>query len=288
LSITKNILVTGANGQLGMEFRQLKNDYKAFNFLFVSKEELPIDNMIAVDNYFCENNIAYCINCAAYTAVDKAEVEKDIAITINGTAVGNLSAICKKYNAKFIHFSTDYVFDGNATNPYSEISVTCPINFYGETKLLGEQLAFENNDDTIVIRTSWVYSSFSKNFVKTMIRLMAEKQSIAVVADQIGCPTYAADIADAVIKIIVSNKNIKGIYNYCNEATISWYDFAIEINRLIKSSCIVNAIPTSAYPLPANRPQYGVLDTSKIKSAVGIDIPFWKDSLQKCIAKINS
>lgn len=280
----KNILVTGANGQLGMEFREFEKSYLGFNFLFVCKEELSITATDLLDKYFSEKNIYCCINCAAYTAVDKSETDKAAALLVNTEAPAALASICKKYGSIFFHFSTDYVFDGEASKPYLEISETNPVNFYGETKLLGEQNILQNNPDAFIIRTSWVFSSHGKNFVKTMLRLMCEKESIGVVNDQFGCPTYAADLAMTVMQVI--NKKDKmsgGIYNYCNEGIISWYDFAIEIKKLIHSKCIVNPINTSAYPTPAKRPHYSALNTDKIRNTFQIQIPHWQQSLSKCI-----
>ena len=288
MSNKKNILVTGANGQLGMELRTLADQYPAYHFLFVSREELPINDAAAVEKYFSGNNIDHCINCAAYTAVDKAETEKAIAFDINGTAVGTLALLCKKYSAQFIHFSTDYVFNGQASEPYTESNATDPVNAYGASKLLGEMEAIQNNSDSIIIRTSWVYSSFGKNFVKTMLRLMSEKEQLSVVSDQVGCPTYANDLATAVMQIIEQDSNnAGGIYSYSNTGIISWYEFALAIKEIAGSSCVVNAVPSSEYPTPAKRPQYSVLDTSKLRETFNIEIPFWKDSLQKCIALLT-
>ncbi|MEO6538175.1 MAG: dTDP-4-dehydrorhamnose reductase [Ferruginibacter sp.] len=279
----KNILVTGANGQLGMEFRQLESLFTDYRFLFVSKDELSITDKAAFEKYFTDHNIDYCINCAAYTAVDKAETEKEVAVEINVTAVGHLAAICKKNNSTLIHFSTDYVFDGTTKIPYSENSLTNPVNFYGQTKLDGEGLALNNNENTLIIRTSWVYSSHGKNFVTTMLRLMCEKESVGVVDDQFGCPTYAAQLAVAVMTIINSSKTATGTYHYCNEGIISWYDFACEIKKLINSKCVVNAISTSSYPTPAKRPHFSALDTQKIQADYQLQIPAWKLGLADCI-----
>ena len=279
----KNILVTGANGQLGSEFREIAFGYPAYNFVFAGRDELPIDNPDALKLFFADNDIDHCINCAAYTAVDKAETEKEPAIAINATAVGSLAACCKAQGASFIHFSTDYVFNGEANTPYPPSADTDPVNFYGQTKLQGEILAQENNEQAVVIRTSWVYSSFGKNFVKTMLRLMAEKDSINVVADQVGCPTYAADLAKAVMAIISSNDIKAGTYHYSNEGIISWYDFAVAIKEISGSSCMVNPIPTKDYPTPAKRPAYSALDTNKIQTTYAISIPHWRESLERCI-----
>jgi dTDP-4-dehydrorhamnose reductase len=292
MSSTQTILVTGANGQVGSEFRVLSKSYPQYNFLFITKDELPIDNVDAVKKYFDNNSIRYCINCAAYTAVDKAETEIEKAFLINADAVGNLAAVCKLHNVQFIHISTDYVFDGTATTPYLESNPVKPLGVYGASKLKGEQLALEKNPDTIIIRTSWVYSSFGNNFVKTMLRLMKERESISVVNDQQGCPTYAADLANAIMQIINKHRTSHivhqtSIYNYSNSGVINWYQFAVAIKELTNSKCIVNSIPSSQYPTPAKRPQYSVLDTIKIRETFAITIPIWKDSLIKCLALLK-
>ncbi len=276
---TKNILVTGANGQLGMEFRDLEKHFPDFHFLFVSKEELSIENFDEVKKYFAANNIGYCINCAAYTAVDKAESEKEIALAINATAVGYLATVCAVNNSWFIHFSTDYVFNGRGLKPYKESDATDPVNFYGLTKLQGEQLALKNNPAALIIRTSWVYSRYRKNFVKTMLRLFAEKEQISVVADQVGCPTYAADLAAAVMEIISKGALHPGIYHFANQGITSWHEFATAIKELTGSSCIVNAISSSEYPTPAARPSYSAFDTARIQSIYGLHIRPWRESL---------
>ena len=282
----KTILVTGANGQLGSEMQVITIAYPNYNFLFVTKEKLAIDDEEAVKQYFLNHKIDYCVNCAAYTAVDKAETEVENALLINGTAVGNLAAICKLNNTQFIHVSTDYVFDGTATVPYKEDNAVSPVNSYGATKLKGEELALQNDPESIIIRTSWVYSSFGNNFVKTMLRLMKDKEQISVVSDQVGCPTYAADLASVIMQIIVSENSAAhaGIYNYSNAGVINWHQFAVAIKELSGSKCLVNPIPSSQYPTPAKRPSYSVLDTTKIQENFNILIPEWKDSLQKCLA----
>lgn len=287
-SSQKNILVTGANGQLGQEFQQLEKNFPSLNFLFVSKNELSIADENAVNAFFKNNQIDICINCAAYTAVDKAETDKETAIAVNAIAVGYLAKACKNHNAKFIHISTDYVFDGKGGKPFTENDQTNPVNFYGQTKLSGELNAIKENEETIIIRTAWVYSSFGNNFVKTMIRLMNERESIGVVNDQYGCPTFAADLAQAIMQIIVGNNFIAGIYHYSNKGKISWYDFAKEISQQINSHCVVNEITTSQFPTPAARPSYSVLDTSKIAETFNITITEWKESLQKCLALLKS
>ncbi|MGG9970265.1 dTDP-4-dehydrorhamnose reductase [Ferruginibacter sp. SUN002] len=280
------ILVTGAGGQLGQEMKAIAAAYPQYDFLFVTKNELAIDDFNEVKNYFSQHKIDWCVNCAAYTAVDKAESEIDKAYLINADAVANLAVVCKEYGTKFIHISTDYVFNGTNTTPIKEDQLTDPIGVYGASKLKGEQLALKNNPDSIIIRTSWVYSSFGNNFVKTMLRLMKERESINVVNDQQGCPTYAADLASAIMQIINSNFQLptSNIYNYSNSGIINWYEFATAIKELTGSNCIVNPIPTSQYPTPAKRPQYSVLDTSAIQQTFNISIPFWKDSLKKCLS----
>jgi dTDP-4-dehydrorhamnose reductase len=284
----KTILVTGANGQLGREMQVIAAGFPAYNFLFVTKEILPIDDHAAVRHYFEAHAMDICINCAAYTAVDKAETEKEKAFAINGDAVGNLAALCKEKNIRFIHISTDYVFDGAATAPYKEDHPVHPVGVYGASKLKGEELAMQNNPASIIIRTSWVYSSFGNNFVKTMLRLMKERESINVVDDQQGCPTYAADLAAAIMQIISIGTPAAGIYNFSNSGVISWYQFAAAIKELTNSSCAVHPIPSSQYPTPAKRPAYSVMDTGKIQSTFNVEIPAWKASLKKCLALLTA
>ena len=287
------ILVTGANGQLGNELKSIAVAYPGYHFIFTSREELSIEDMGAVKNYFNKHRIDHCINAAAYTAVDKAEGEKEKAFLINATAAGYLAAICKAHNTQFIHISTDYVFGGTASEPYTEAASTHPINVYGASKLKGEELVLHDDPSAVIIRTSWVYSSFGNNFVKTMLRLMKEKESINVVNDQFGCPTYAADLA-LLIMTIIERLSLAGgqwpvagghnsIFNYCNSGIISWYEFAVAIKELTGSKCIVNPIPTAQYPTIAKRPVYSVLDTKKIQENFNVTIPDWKDSLKKCL-----
>lgn len=285
------ILVTGANGQLANEIKILSTNFPSYHFLFVDKEALSIENTEAVKSFFEKNKIDYCVNTAAYTAVDKAESEKEKAFLINADAVGELAKICKEYHTKLIHISTDYVYDGSVHNPLKEVNAVGPINTYGESKLKGEELAFNNNPSTLIIRTSWVYSSFGNNFVKTMLRLFKEKSEINVINDQFGSPTYAADLAEVIMKFverIEEGESFSGIVNYCNSGVTTWYEFAKEIKSLLNSSCKINPIPTSSYPTPAKRPLYSVLDTSKIKALLQMEIPDWKESLKKCIAIIKT
>lgn len=289
----KTILVTGASGQLGNEMQVISSSHTEYDFLFATREELDIEDEAQVKKYFETHTIDYCVNCAAYTAVDQAEKEKDKAFRINGTAVGSLAQVCKKYNTQFIHISTDYVFDGTATAPYKEDDPVSPVNSYGASKLNGEVLALENNPNSIIIRTSWVYAAFGNNFVKTMLRLMSDRDSINVVSDQQGCPTYAADLAAAIMQIIgrlqhpsmISKLPLlsSGIFNYSNKGTTNWYEFAEAIKEISGSKCIVNPIPASQYPTPAKRPQYSVMDTTKIEQTYNLSIPGWKYSLGKCL-----
>ena len=286
----KTILVTGANGQLGNEIRQLSINYPSFRFLFASRDNLSIDNVAAVRDFFENNQLDYCINCAAYTAVDKAETEKEKAFLINAEAAGVLASVCHKHRAKLIHTSTDYVYDGAKRRPLKEDDAVTPINVYGYSKLKGEDLILSNDPDALIIRTSWVYSSYGNNFVKTMLRLFKEKESINVVNDQFGCPTYAADLAGTIMKFIECFENDtihKGIVNYCNSGITTWFDFALAIKEFVKSNCKILPVSTSQYPTPARRPLYSVLDTSKIKLMLGESIPNWKDSLYKCLQSLG-
>ena len=268
------ILVTGSNGQLGSEFKMLSHQDTEVDFIFTSKEELPVNNEKAVRAFFKKYHPHYCINCAAYTAVDKAESEKDLAFEINAGAAEILAKICKENNTVLIHISTDYVFNGDATVPYKEDSPTDPQSVYGASKLEGEKRIMETNADSIIIRTSWVYSSFGKNFVKTMLKLMKEREEISVVNDQFGSPTYAADLAETIMQIIGklsthdSQLTIHQIYNYSNEGVISWYDFAVAIKEFNGSHCKISPITTSQYPTPAKRPAYSVLDKTKIQQTL--------------------
>ncbi len=281
----QTILVTGANGQLGNELKVIAKNYLNYKFLFVSKEELAIENTEAVKEFFTTHLINYCINCAAYTAVDKAELEKENAFLINAVAVSTLAKICALSNTQLIHISTDYVFDGTSTQPYKETDKPSPVSLYGQSKLQGETLALQYCSSVIIIRTSWLYSSFRNNFVKTMLRLMKEKEFINVVSDQIGCPTYAADLALAIMQIIVSKKSNTnpGIYHYSNAGITTWHEFAMAIKKIAGSPCIINPINTAQYPTAAKRPKYSILDNTKIREVFPIIIPAWEDSLLKCL-----
>lgn len=284
---SNTIIVSGSNGQLGCELKESASSYRQFEFIFLDRTQLAIDNKELIQQAFEKYQPAYFINCAAYTAVDKAEAEIELANTINGIAVGDLAIICKEFGTKFIHISTDYVFNGNATVPLKETDEVDPVNAYGASKLLGERLTLENNSETIIIRTSWVYSFYGKNFVKTMIRLMNEKESIGVVNDQVGSPTYAADLAEAIMQIILSGKWQSGIYNFSNDGVISWFELAKEIKRLINSNCTINPLATEQFPTAAKRPKFSVLDKTKIQQTFSIELKDWKESLKICIAKLN-
>lgn len=282
-----SILVTGANGQLGMECRQLSHLFPQHHFYFEDRSTLPIENKQALEDYFSSRKIDVCINAAAYTAVDLAETDKENAYMVNSEAVGFLASVTDKYGARFIHVSTDYVFNGENPNGYLESDATNPINIYGASKLSGEILALQNNKSSIVIRTSWVFSSYGKNFVKTMIRLMSEKEQINVVCDQTGRPTYARDLAKTIFTLIENEQTPPGIYHYANKGVITWYDFAKAIKEICGYSCMINPIPSSSYPVPARRPMFSILDTGKISVLSGVVIPDWKESLIECINLIR-
>lgn len=275
----KRILVTGANGQLGQAIHEISSNYSELEFFFVSRHELDITNEELIQNYFESNSFDAVINCAAYTAVDLAETEIEQARLINATATKYLAEATAKANIPFVHISTDYVFDGSVSTPRLESDAVNPIGMYGQTKLEGEKLALSTNPKTIIIRTAWVYSKYGKNFVKTMLWLFKDKEEIGVINDQIGSPTNAVDLADAIAKILSKEELTYGIYNYSNEGECSWFDFATKIKELTKSSIKINAILTSAYPTPAKRPAYSLLDKTKIKETYNIEIPNWEDSL---------
>jgi dTDP-4-dehydrorhamnose reductase len=280
------ILVTGTNGQLGSELKDLSAKYPSYDFLFTTKDDLPIENADAVKMFFEKQQIDYCINCAAYTAVDKAEAEKEKAFLINADAAGILASTCSDHRTKLIHISTDYVYDGNTLLPLKEEDAVAPLNVYGWSKLKGEELILNRFPSALIIRTSWVYSVYGNNFVKTMLRLFKEKESIKVVNDQYGSPTYAADIAEVIILFInrmEAGEKFSGIVNYCNGGVTTWFDFALTIKNIVNSSCKIIPVPTSQYPTAAKRPRHSVLDTSKIRGLLKTDLPFWKESLQKCL-----
>ena len=285
---TFNILVTGSNGQLGSEIKELSSKYE-YKFFFTDRSNIDITKKENIKT-FCEiNNINTIINCAAYTAVDKAESDEINADLINRKAVKKLALVSSELNIKLIHISTDYVFDGKTYKPYVEEFQTKPNSVYGKTKLDGEnEMINVNPKNSIIIRTSWVYSSYGNNFVKTMLRLGKEKTELGVIFDQVGTPTYAAHLAIAILDIIPKLNNPKvEIYNYSNEGVLSWYDFAKEIMKMAKLNCKINPIETFQYPTPAKRPHYSLLNKSKIKSTFNIEIPYWKDGLDECLRKMG-
>jgi dTDP-4-dehydrorhamnose reductase len=273
------ILVTGASGQLGQSIQFIASNYSDCQFIFASSTDLDITNQERVNHFFDTNTIDFCINTAAYTAVDKAESETEKAESINVVGPRNLAIACQKNQVKLLHISTDFVFDGASSKPYLETDATNPLGIYGKTKLEGEQAVANAMNDYFIIRTSWVYSQFGNNFMKTMLRLASERDTLGIVSDQIGSPTNAVDLAKALLSIIQSNSSKYGIYNFSNEGIASWYDFATEIFRINKVVINVNPIPTEAFPTPAKRPKYSLLDKSKIKNAFGIDIKTWQESL---------
>ncbi|RXK12261.1 dTDP-4-dehydrorhamnose reductase [Halarcobacter mediterraneus] len=283
-----NILITGSNGQLGSEIKELSSDY-SYNFFFTDRISLDITDKEDIKSFCKTNNINTIINCAAYTAVDKAQSDIENADLVNRKAVKKLSIVAKELNIKLIHISTDYVFDGKAFKPYCEEFQTNPQGIYGKTKLDGEkELININPKNSIIIRTSWVYSFYGNNFVKTMLRLGKEKESLGVIFDQVGTPTYAKDLAKTILDIIpqINNEKVE-IYNYSNEGVLSWYDFAKEIMKMAKLNCKVNPIETKDYPTPAKRPHYSILNKNKIKTKFNIEIPYWKDGLHDCLKRLG-
>jgi dTDP-4-dehydrorhamnose reductase len=283
-----NILVTGSKGQVGSELQTLSSKYD-YTFFFTDREILDITNKSDVEKFVTNNSITTIINAAAYTAVDKAEDDKENADKVNHLATTYLAEIAKEQNIKLIHISTDYVFNGENFKPYSEDDTTNPNGVYGTTKLEGEKaMQAINPKDSIIIRTSWVYSKFGTNFVKTMLKLGKERDSLGVIYDQVGTPTYARDLAKAILDILLNIKNeTVEIYNYSNEGVLSWYDFSKEIMRMAKIECSVNPIETKEYPTPAKRPHYSLLNKAKIKKEFNINIPYWKDSLDECLRTLG-
>ncbi len=283
------ILVTGANGQLGSEIRELAKDSEN-RYFFTDAKELDITDIKALESFIDKNEIDTIINCAAYTAVDKAESDIERADMVNHKAVMYMAKVSKDRGIKFIHVSTDYVFDGKNYKPYVEDDKPNPQSVYGKTKLDGEKALFEiSPKNSIIIRTSWVYSSYGNNFVKTMLKLGKERDELGVIYDQIGTPTYARDLAKAILQIIpkIQNSKLK-IYHYSNEGVLSWYDFAKEIMKMAKLECKINPLESFEYPTPAPRPYFSILNKAKIKKEFDITVPYWKDSLFDCIKKIMS
>ncbi|OIP00096.1 MAG: dTDP-4-dehydrorhamnose reductase [Bacteroidetes bacterium CG2_30_33_31] len=284
-----NILITGGNGQLGSEIKSLSTFFNEDNFIFTDVAQLDITNASMIDDFVVQNKINVLINCAAYTAVDKAETEKELATLINVEAVKNLAVACKNHKILLIHISTDYVFGGDNYRPYIESDQKKPQSVYANTKLQAELIVEKFASKALIFRTSWLYSEYGNNFVKTMIKYGKERKSLNVVFDQIGTPTYAYDLAWNILNIIpkVINNEQVDIYNFSNEGVCSWYDFALAIMEEAKIDCKINPILSKDYPLPASRPFYSVLDKSKIKTTFAIEIPHWRFSLRECIKKLN-
>ena len=283
----KNILITGANGQLGNEMRVLSAENKEYTYFFTDVAELDICDAQAILGFVKANDINVIVNCAAYTAVDQAEDNVELCTKLNADAVGYLAQAAEANGAEFIQISTDYVFDGTAHLPYQETEPTCPNSVYGSTKLAGEQNALTLCSRSMVIRTAWLYSTFGNNFVKTMIRLGKERDTLGVIFDQIGTPTYARDLARAIF-VAIRQGVVPGVYHFSNEGVCSWYDFTKTIHRLAGiTTCNVKPLHTSEYPTKASRPHYSVLDKSKIKATYDLKVPYWMDSLEECIKALN-
>ncbi|NVO19539.1 MAG: dTDP-4-dehydrorhamnose reductase [Bacteroidetes bacterium] len=284
------ILVTGAKGQLGNELKELALKYPDYRFLFTDVEELDITDAKTVNAFVAADQPEVIINCAAYTAVDKAETDEESAFRVNATAPANLAKAAKKHNILLVHISTDYVFDGKVYLPLKETAPTQPVSVYAKSKFAGEQEVLKHASRALVIRTSWLYSAFGNNFVKTIMKYGAERGKLNVVFDQTGTPTYAHDLAKMILEILPAAKEIKGvqIFHYSNEGVASWYDFAKAIIELSGINCIVNSIESKDYPRPAVPPFYSVLDKQKIKETFGIEIPYWRDSLKDCIRRLGA
>ena len=284
------ILVTGANGQLGRELFDLQSKLQGYAWRFTDVDSLDLTDFASFENFMTDFSPGFVINCAAYTAVDQAENNHAAAYLLNSEAPAFLADMCRKYNAKFIHISTDYVFDGESSIPYNEENTPNPQSVYGASKFKGETKVVENNHDSLIIRTSWLYSTYGSNFVKTLLRLGSEREELSVVFDQIGTPTYAHDLAAVIIEIIrqstFNGKWVPGIYHFSNEGVCSWFDFAVAIHQIANISCRVKPIESKDFPTLAKRPSYSVLNKAKIKSTYGFEIPYWRDSLKMCIQKI--
>ncbi len=286
----KKILVTGAGGQLGSEIRFLSANIKDREFVFTDYQELDITDRQAVLTYIEQGQFYAVINCAAYTAVDKAESDKEKAYLINETGAGYLAEASAKIGAKFVHVSTDFIFDGTHSTPILEDDKPGPLSVYGASKLAGELAVLKANPDCLMFRTSWVYSSFGGNFVKTMLRLCTERENLSVIFDQIGTPTYARDLAQVILGTLdkAIDKKISGVYNYSNEGVASWFDFAIAIRDIAGLKTKITPIETTQYPTPATRPKYSVLNKKKVKDTFGIEIPYWRESLVSCMKLITA
>lgn len=282
------ILITGCNGQLGNEMRNVLESHIPGETLYTDIEQLDLTDPKAVEKYVLDNDVTHIVNCAAYTNVDRAEEDKLLCSSINVNAVKNIAMAANQNGAKVIHISTDYVFDGKSNRPYKESDKVNPISQYGTTKRLGETALLALSPESVIIRTAWLYSPYGKNFVKTMLRLGSEQNEIGVVCDQIGTPTYAHDLANAIYTILTAHQWVPGIYHFSDEGACSWYDFTKAIHRIAGiTDCVVKPIPSEDYPTAAARPFYSVLDRTRIKSTYGIEIPHWEESLNHCIQRIN-
>ena len=279
----KTILITGSKGQLGNEMQQAAKRYPQFNYIYTDVDELDICDKTSLDSFVKANSVNFIVNCAAYTAVDKAEDDVELCYKINSDAVRNIGEVATSNSIKVVHVSTDYVFDGTNHIPYRENQEVSPATVYGKSKLAGEQALIESCKESVIIRTAWLYSSFGNNFVKTMMKLGTERDSLNVIFDQIGSPTYAADLAEAILKVISSEKFVPGIYHFSDEGVCSWYDFTKTIHKIAGISCNVQPIESKDFPVRTPRPHYSVLNKAKIKSTYGIKIPHWEESLEKCI-----
>lgn len=286
--LKKKILVVGGAGQLGNCIHKISDDYSMqYGFRFATSSELDITDESQLEEYFAEYKPDFCINASAYTAVDLAEKESEKAFAVNANGVGNLAAECKKHNTVLIHVSTDYVFDGETEIPYDEDSFTNPIGIYGESKLKGEELAMENNPKTVILRTSWLYSEFNKNFVKTMLNLFATKDELNIVADQFGQPTNANDLAEAIMQIIETEKMTYGVFHFSNYPETTWFDFASKIAEFSDSKIKLSPITTDQYPTPAKRPKRSTMSLDKIEEVYHIEPKYWEHSLHDCVEILN-
>ncbi len=282
------ILITGSNGQLGNEMQQAAVRFPDFNYIYTDVAELDICDKSALDAFVKANNVNVIVNCAAYTAVDKAEDDVELCYKINRDAVRNIAEVATENKVKVVHVSTDYVFDGTNYLPYTEDMPVCPATVYGKSKLEGEQVLLENCRESVILRTAWLYSSFGNNFVKTMIKLGTERDSLGVIFDQVGSPTYAADLADAILQLLSNETFVPGIYHFSDEGVCSWYDFTKTIHRMANITCDVKPIETKDYPARTPRPHFSVMNKGKIKSTYGISIPHWEVSLEKCIGLLHN
>lgn len=280
------LLITGKNGQLGSELQDLQHKHPQYEMIFVDREEMDLSNSEQILKVLNDQKPGIIINAGAYTAVDKAETEQELCDLINHKAVEIMGEWAAKNNAKIIHISTDYVFNGTSEIPFKETDATDPINVYGLTKLKGEQALQTSGAAYVIIRTAWVYSTYGANFVKTMMRLMNERDEIGVVADQVGTPTYARDLAQVIMDVVEADAFTQGIYHYSNEGKISWYDFAAAIKEIKGYKTKINAISSDAFPTPANRPNFSLLDKTKIKETFNVSVPYWKDSLEEMLTKL--